>query len=212
MRRDARLATSGAACLQFDQQARNNGSHVKPLDPKQAWEVLQKADRLYAPEAVEAALDRMAREIETKLSGADPLLVCVMTGGVVPFGKLLPKLQFPFETDFVHATRYRGQLRGGDLHWRVGPEASVRDRVILLVDDILDEGNTLAGIEARYRTDGARDVLKAVLVVKQRTRSVDISIEFKGLDVPDRYVFGYGMDYKGYLRNAPGIFAEAQTP
>lgn len=184
---------------------------MKPIGPEQAWEVLRKADRLYPPEAVEAALDRMAREIETQLSNSDPLLVCVMTGGVVPFGKLLPKLQFPFETDFVHATRYRGALHGGELHWRVGPEESARGRVVLLIDDILDEGDTLAGIEARYRADGARAVHKAVLVVKQRDRSIDVPVEFKGLDVPDRYVFGYGMDYKGYLRNAPGIFAEAQT-
>ena len=188
------------------------GSHVKPLGPDQAWEVLKKADRLYPPEAVEAALDRMAREIQSELSASNPLLVCIMTGGVVPFGKLLPKLQFPLETDFVHATRYRGALRGGELHWRVGPQVSARGRVVLLIDDILDEGDTLAGIEARYRADGARAVHKAVLVVKQRARAIDAQIEFKGLDVPDRYVFGYGMDYQGYLRNAPGIFAEAQTP
>jgi len=185
---------------------------VKPLGPEQAWEVLKKADRLYPPEVVEAALDRMAREIQIQLSDSNPLLVCIMTGGVVPFGKLLPKLQFPFETDFVHATRYRGALRGGELHWRVGPEVNPHDRVVLLIDDILDGGDTLAGIEARYRNDGARAVHKAVLVVKQRARSIDVPVEFKGLDVPDRYVFGYGMDYKGYLRNAPGIFAEAQTP
>lgn len=184
---------------------------MKPLGPEEAWEVLKKADRLYAPEVVEAALDRMAHEIHTHLSDFNPLLVCIMTGGVVPFGKLLPKLQFPFETDFVHASRYRGALRGGELRWRVGPEVSPHDRVVLLIDDILDEGDTLAGIEARYRADGARAVYKAVLVVKQRARSIDVPVEFKGLDVPDRYVFGYGMDYKGYLRNAPGIFAEAPT-
>lgn len=178
------------------------------LDPQEAWRVLQNAERLYAPKAVEAALDRMGRDIEARLAGTNPLLVCVMTGGVVPFGKLLPKLQFPLEIDFVHATRYRGQLRGGELHWRVGPAIDARGRVVLLVDDILDEGDTLAGIEARYRRDGARDVLKAVLVVKRRSRTTDIAIEFQGLEVPDRYVFGYGMDYKGYLRNAAGIFAE----
>lgn len=184
---------------------------MKALGPKEAWKVFQNAERLYAPEAVEAALDRMARDIEAKLADADPLLVCIMTGGVVPFGKLLPKLQFPFETDFVHATRYRGKLHGEELHWRVGPAEDARGRAVLLVDDILDEGNTLAGIEARYRADGASAVYKAVLVVKRRPRSIDVPIEFQGLEVPDRYVFGYGMDYKGYLRNAPGIYAEARA-
>lgn len=151
----------------------------------------------------------MAENITQRLAHSNPLLVCIMTGGVVPFGMLLPRLQFPLEIDYVHATRYGRKLQGGELHWRAGPSHDPRGRVVLLVDDILDEGDTLAAIEARYRTDGASAVHKAVLVVKDRPRSTNITVEFKGLDVPDRYVFGYGMDYKGYLRNAPGIYAEA---
>jgi hypoxanthine phosphoribosyltransferase len=184
---------------------------VSPITPQQAWQVLQRADCLYPAAAVEAALDRMARDIERRLAGTNPLLVCIMTGGVVPFGKLLPRLQFPFEIDYVHATRYGLQLSGGQLQWRVGPSQSPAGRPVLLVDDILDEGATLAGIEARYRAEGAGEVYKAVLVIKQRRRSPDIPVEFGGLEVPDRYVFGYGMDYKGYLRNAPGIYAEAES-
>lgn len=181
------------------------------ITPQQAWEVLRRADRLYAPDAVESALDRMAREITARLSSANPLMVCVMTGGVVPFGKLLPRLQFPLEIDYVHATRYGEKLHGGDLQWRVGPAQSPRGRDVVLVDDILDEGDTLLAIEKRYRADGAKDVYKAVLVVKSRPRATEVAVEFKGLDVPNRYVFGYGMDYKGYLRNAPGIYAEADA-
>lgn len=170
--------------------------------------MLREADCLYSAEAVEAALDRMAHAITARLAREDPLLVCIMTGGVVPFGKLLPLLQFPLEIDYVHATRYAGRLQGEELQWRAGPTQSARDRVVLLIDDILDEGATLAGIEARYRAEGAREVYKAVLVVKQRARICEVSVDFVGLEVPDRYVFGYGMDYKGYLRNALGIYAE----
>jgi hypoxanthine phosphoribosyltransferase len=184
---------------------------LKAITPQQAWDVLQRADRLYSVEQVEAALDRMAQDIARRLAGTDPLLVCIMTGGVVPFGKLIPRLQFPFEIDYVHATRYGDKLQGGQLQWKVGPNDSPAGRPVLLVDDILDEGATLAGIEARYRAEGAQQVYKAVLVVKNRARHPDVPVEFVGLDVPDRYVFGYGMDYKGYLRNAPGIYAEAET-
>lgn len=183
---------------------------MNAITPDHAWEVLRKADRLYAPEEVEAALDRMARAIERKLAQSNPLFVCIMTGGVVPFGKLLPRLQFPLEIDYVHATRYGDKLHGGELRWRVEPMQAARGRVVVLVDDILDEGETLAAIDARYRHDGAREVHKAVLVVKQRARTAQVTLDFEGLRVPDRYVFGYGMDYKGYLRNAPGIFAEAE--
>jgi hypoxanthine phosphoribosyltransferase len=153
----------------------------------------------------------MAERIARELAGADPLLVCIMTGGVVPFGKLLPRLSFPFQIDYVHATRYRGQLSGGEFQWISGPHVEPRGRTVLLVDDILDEGTTLAGIEARYRAEGAREVRKAVLVIKDRPRVHEIVVEYAGLTVPNRYVFGYGMDYKGYLRNAPGIYAEAGT-
>lgn len=153
----------------------------------------------------------MAAQISARLAGRDPLLVCVMTGGVVPFGKLLPRLAFPFQIDYVHATRYQNTLMGGALEWRVPPAQNPNGRPVLLIDDILDEGATLAGIEARYRAEGANEVYKAVLVVKNRARTHDTAVEFYGLEVPDRYVFGYGMDYKGYLRNACGIFAEAET-
>lgn len=170
--------------------------------------MFKRADLLHSAETVESTLDAMAIAITGKLATTNPLLVCVLTGGVVPFGKLLPRLQFPLTIDYVHATRYGDKLHGGQLHWIAGPQQDPAGRTVLLVDDILDEGTTLAGIEERYRGDGAGAVYKAVLVTKDRKRAHDVPIDFPGLTVPDRYVFGYGMDYKGYLRNAPGIYAE----
>lgn len=184
---------------------------MNPITAQQAWNVLSRADLLYSVGQVEKALDAMGSSISQKLSGTDPLVVCVMTGGVVPFGLLLPKLQFPLQIDYVHATRYGKKLQGGQLQWVSGPHQEIHGRIVLLIDDILDEGATLAGIEARYRAEGAREVYKAVLVMKDRARTHDVTVDFVGLEVPDRYVFGYGMDYKGYLRNAPGIYAEAES-
>lgn len=184
---------------------------MNPIDAQQAREVLRRADCLYTPERVEAALADMAARINRALSGADPLVVCVMTGGVVPFGQLLPRFQFQLQIDYVHATRYGKKLQGGQLQWMSGPHQDPRGRIVLLIDDILDEGTTLAGIEARYRAEGAREIHKAVLVVKNRPRRHDVPVEFAGLEVPDRYVFGCGMDYKGYLRNVPGIYAEGEA-
>lgn len=176
---------------------------------EQAWQVLQQADCLYGQAEVDTALAAMAAAITRRLEGTDPLLVCLMNGGLVPFGRLLTQLQFPLQVDYIHATRYGQRLKGGDLDWIAGPFKSPRDRTILLIDDILDEGATLAAIDHYYRREGAREVLTAVLVEKERSRSVPIQANFVGLKVPDRYVFGYGMDYKGYLRNAPGIYAVA---
>ncbi len=176
----------------------------------QAWEVLQRADCLYRAPEVETAIDGMAAAISHALAGKDPIAVCLMNGGVVPFGKLLPRLNFPLHMDYVHATRYGQRLKGGELEWLAGPFVPARGRTVLLIDDILDEGTTLAAIEARYRADRAAAVYKAVLVKKDRPRRLAIEADFVGLTVPDRYVFGYGMDYKGYLRNAAGIYALAE--
>ena len=180
---------------------------MEPITARQAWAVFEQADCLYTQTQVEAALDVMAGRISEVLRDRNPLVVCLMNGGVVPFGILLPRLQFPLEIDYVHATRYRKQLTGGDLHWLAGPYVSAKGRTVLLVDDILDEGTTLDAIVHRYQADGASAIYKAVLVRKDRRRIVPVEAEFVGLEIPNRYVFGYGMDYQGYLRNAPGIYA-----
>ncbi len=179
------------------------------VTPEQAWDIYQQADCLHNESQVEAALDRMAQAVHARLKSANPVAVCLMNGGVVPFGRLLTRLHFPLQVDYVHATRYGDRTRGGELEWIAGPFMEPRNRTILLVDDILDEGTTLAAIERHYQQKGAKEVLKAVLVKKDRPRKVDVQVDFVGLDIPDRYVFGYGMDYKGWLRNAPGIFAVA---
>ncbi|HLQ24507.1 MAG TPA: hypoxanthine-guanine phosphoribosyltransferase [Acidiferrobacterales bacterium] len=184
---------------------------LKPVTAQQAWEVLQQADCLYQTPEVEAALGVMARAITQKLAGVDPVVVCVMNGGLIPFGQLLPRLHFPLQTDYIHVTRYGRGLSGGELRWIAYPSIAVQDRAVLLIDDILDEGTTLAAIEEYFHSQGARAVHKAVLVNKQRPRRKSITVEFVGLQVPDRYIFGYGMDYKGYLRNAPGIYAVADV-
>jgi len=181
------------------------------FDPKQIKKLVDQAERLFSAQDVENKLEELAQEINRELSESNPILVCIMNGGIVPFGILLPKLTFPCEVDYVHATRYQGNLTGSELKWICGPKISPKGRTVLLVDDVLDEGTTLAAIEKRYRQEGALDVKKALMVIKDRERDMNIEIEYKGLSVPDRYVFGYGMDYKGYWRNAQGIFAERET-
>ena len=180
-----------------------------PLTPEQAVEAWSRADLLHSAAAVESALDHMAASISERLSNADPIVLTVMTGGVVPAGLLLPRLGFPLVLDYVHATRYRGQTAGGRLHWIQRPSQPLGGRVLLLVDDILDQGITLAEIARDCREQGAIEVLSAVLVEKRHERKNDFRADFVGLEVEDRYVFGYGMDYKGYLRNANGIYAVA---
>jgi hypoxanthine phosphoribosyltransferase len=182
----------------------------KKLTPELIWRVYKNADCLYSSEIVDSAVQDIADQINHEYSQDDPIIVCVLNGGLVLIGQLLPRLEFPLEVDYVHATRYRDNVGGEKLNWISGPHCDAKDRTVILVDDILDEGNTLAGIMDFYRKAGAREVVSAVLVVKDRERKIDITPDIVGLTVPDRYVFGYGMDYKGYWRNAPGIYAEKE--
>ena len=176
--------------------------------PRNIQKIYDQSECLYTREAVESALDRMATDIHSALADKNPLLLCVMIGGLVPTGNLLPRLDFPLELHYVHATRYQGETRGSELHWKVRPDFKLDDRTVLIIDDILDGGLTLSAIVDHCRHQGAREVYTAVLVDKQGVRLPNglPHADFVGLEVDDRYVFGYGMDYKEYLRNAPGIF------
>lgn len=170
--------------------------------------VLRDSEELYSAEAVGRALDGLAEAISARLAGADPLVLVVMNGALIPAGQLLIRLSFPFQIGYLHATRYRGDTRGGTLHWLARPTVAVRNRVVLVVDDIFDEGTTLKAIVQEMWATGAQEVLSAVLVNKIHNRKVaDFNVDFVGLEVADRYVFGCGMDYKEYLRNLPGIHA-----
>ena len=179
------------------------------ITAERAVEVFRASDCLHDEPAVGAALDRMAEEIRGAIAGRDAVALVVMNGGFIPAAGLLLRLDLPLCIDYLHATRYRERTSGGLIDWKRHHEVSLAGRDALVIDDILDEGLTLAAIAERCRQDGARRVWSAVLVEKLRARAVDFTADFVGLTVPDRYVFGYGMDYKGYLRNARGIYAVA---
>ncbi len=173
-------------------------------EAKRVWE---EADCIYTKQQVDAALDKMAADISARLGDSDPLVLCVVTGAIISAGHLLTRLDFPLTVDYIHATRYRGATEGGRLHWLAQPHSSLKGRTILIVDDILDEGITLAGILEYCGEQGAADVFSAVLIDKQHNRKNELRADFVGLVAEDRYLFGFGMDYMGYLRNAPGIYA-----
>jgi hypoxanthine phosphoribosyltransferase len=171
--------------------------------------VLSRAECLADKAMVEAALDVMAERVGAALGDKDPLVLSVVTGGIVVAGLLLPRLNFPLRLEYVHATRYRGGLSGADLHWRHRPAEAVRDEHVLVVDDIFDEGHTMEAIVDACREDGAASVTAAVLALKDGAAQTDYRPDVIGLTLPNRYVMGYGLDYKRYFRNLPGIYAAA---
>jgi len=170
-------------------------------------QVQANADLLFSEQEVEAALDNMAAQINEALAESNPLVLCAMNGGVVTAGKLLTRLTIPLTIDAINASRYHNQTSGGSIRWILKPGTPLKDRTVLIVDDILDEGFTLQAIYAYCLEQGAMSVFSAVLVDKLLDHDKPIKADFIGLEVENRYLFGYGMDYKGYLRNASGIYA-----
>lgn len=177
------------------------------LSRDKALEVYRSADLIHSPEAVQTALHRLSAEIGAKLAGQNPLVLCVMGGAVVFAGQLLPLLDFPLDFDYVQVSRYGDTIRGGQMVWKVPPPASVKGRVVLILDDILDEGVTIAEILASVRELGATACYSAVFADKAHGRHKPVAADFVGLPVPDRYVFGFGMDVQGAWRNLPAIYA-----
>lgn len=174
---------------------------------KEIQHVQATADLLYSEQQVEAALDKMAFAINDLLVGCNPLVLCVMNGGIIAAGKLLMRLTFPLMIDAINASRYQNQTSGGTIEWVLKPGTPIKGRTILIIDDILDEGITLSAIRDYCLEQGATAVYCAVLVDKLLDYEKPIQADFVGLQIENRYLFGYGMDYKGYLRNAPGIYA-----
>jgi hypoxanthine phosphoribosyltransferase len=176
-------------------------------DLQQAWAFLRNSDQIASAEQVDAAVRRVAGEIEAKLGGSYPLVLAVMGGAVVFAGQLLPMLRFPLDFDYIHASRYGAATRGAGLEWRVSPPNLAKGRAVLVVDDILDHGETMAAIRTRLLELGAQAVYSAVLVDKILDKKKPIQADFIGLSIPDRFVFGCGMDAKGFWRNLPEIRA-----
>jgi len=177
------------------------------MDPKMAWNLINKADLLVSATDIELALDGLAARITDALADRMPLGLCVMGGAVVFAGKLMPRLGFPMEFDYLHATRYRDGTRGGEIEWSVLPRKAMSGRSVLLLDDILDEGHTLAAAKVKLLELGAAEVKIAVLADKDIGRDKPVAADFVGLTLPNRYVLGMGMDAYGLWRNLPAIYA-----
>jgi hypoxanthine phosphoribosyltransferase len=182
------------------------------LDVALVKDIIAKAECLHDMTAINKALDNMANEITKTLGKANPIVICVMTGAVVAIGHLLTRLHFPLQVDYIHATRYRGSIRGGDLHWLVEPRLDLNGRNVLIIDDIMDGGLTISAIMDYCKQAGAQGIYSAVMVnkIREREAGVDFEPDFIGVSTENRFLIGFGLDYEEYFRNLPGIYAVAE--
>jgi hypoxanthine phosphoribosyltransferase len=176
-------------------------------DLRASWAFLENSDLVSSAADVEAAISRLAAGIQKRFEDRYPLVLVVMGGAVVFAGQLLPRLRMPLDLDYIHASRYGAATSGGGIDWRVSPPRQVSGRAVLVLDDILDGGHTMAAIRDRVLELGAESFSCAVLVEKILQEKKPLAADFVGLRIPDRFVFGCGMDAKGFWRNLPEIRA-----
>jgi hypoxanthine phosphoribosyltransferase len=169
--------------------------------------IQETADLLYSAQEVDAAIEKMASQVNSLLADSNPIVLCVMNGGIIVAGQLITRLTIPLTIDAINASRYKNKTLGGTIDWLLKPSTPIKDRTLLVIDDILDEGITLAAIKEYCMDQGASVVYSAVLLNKNLGHPKPFVADIVGLEVSNRYIFGYGMDYKGYLRNANGIYA-----
>lgn len=181
------------------------------MTAEEAWKIYREADLICPAEEAQAALKRLSQEITAELGDKHPLILSVMGGAVIFTGQLLPLLEFPLDFDYIHVTRYGNQTQGGELEWKVPPKADVAGRVVLVLDDILDEGHTLAAIRDKVLAMGATAFYSAMFSEKETGREKPITANFTGVRLPNRYVFGFGMDVHGAWRNLPAVYAVGEA-
>lgn len=169
---------------------------------------LQNSERLFDENEIDAAILRIAAEVRNDYAGPRPVYLSVMHGGMLFASRLSLAVGIDLEFDYLHATRYRGATTGSGLAWLHRPATPLEGRRVLIADDILDEGHTLKAVRNWCEDQGALDVRVAVLCEKIHDRRVEgIEADYIALEVPDRYVYGYGMDFHEQGRNLPGIYA-----
>ena len=190
-----------STCKAGWQQAKPNMVAPNPL------QYLQQAEVIHAEFAVAQAISTIVKKLNADYATKQPIVLAVMNGALFFAGQLLPKLLFPLELNYVHATRYHGELKGNKIKWIVKPSSAVKNRDVLILDDILDEGITLKAIVDACNLLGANEVKVAVLAEKQIEKSKPISADYVELTLPNRYVFGCGMDIHNWWRNLPAIYA-----
>jgi hypoxanthine phosphoribosyltransferase len=177
--------------------------------PQHIRNVFRHSKCIYDKAEINSALDQLAVAISYELSESDPIFLCVVVGGIIPVGCLLPRLDFPLSVDYVHATRYGNKFSGEEVVWKAKPRCDMKGRTVVIVDDILDGGLTLQAVKSYCESEGAKRVYTVVLVDKENARQPGglKQADFTGLTLDAGFLFGFGLDYKGYLRNAPGIYA-----
>ena len=169
--------------------------------------LIRKSSVIYSEIEIKTVIQNIADQVNQTIKTDDLYVLCVMNGALIFAGQLLPRLEKNIKYSYIHATRYAASLTGGPIHWLVKPSKDIEGETVLILDDILDEGITLREIVATCEAMKAKAIYTAVLFDKDIVKEKSYIPNFIGLKVPNRFVFGYGLDCKGLGRNLPNLYA-----
>lgn len=180
----------------------------KKLENSELEDVLKNSECLITEAQIDAAYDKLAATLNLHYTNLNPIILVVLNGGLIPAGHLLTRLSFAHRMDYIHATRYQNNQGTNELIWKAQAELDLADEHVLLIDDIFDQGVTLKRVVEELSKQQPASLMTCCLLDKDHDRKVDnFRADFVGTTVEDRYIYGCGMDYHGYLRHLPGIYA-----
>lgn len=175
---------------------------------KEAEDILTKSEILYTAEELHKKITSIASAITNEINHEIPIFLTVMNGGLFFAAKLMEQIKKPFIADYIHASRYGDATFGsGHISWYRQPKAEdIQGRTVYIVDDILDEGHTLAEIKRVLIHLGAKEVKIAVLIDKDIGKDKPIAADYFGYHSPNKFLFGFGMDIYGLYRQFSDIY------
>ena len=178
------------------------------LKQAELQQIIDHSDLIYTQTEIATAITQMAATTDQLLAGSQPIIIAVMNGGMVLTYDLIRQLKTRSRLDYLQVARYQDKTVGGQLHWHKQPQQSLAGETVLLVDDIFDQCDTLQELVSYCKAQGAKQIFSAVLLYKHKAqREHSLMPDVIGLEVADRFVYGYGMDYQGYFRDVAEIYA-----
>lgn len=183
---------------------------MSKITPTFIKEVFDSSRVIVSQQLLEVSFQKVAAEITQKHIKDNPIAVCVMNGALFITSEIVKRLSFPLQVDYIHASRYGNKYTGANiLNWVKTPNINPQGRTVILFDDILDGGLTLSEVKRYYEDRGSLNVLTTVMLDKKAPRDKGglLKADYYGIEVENKFLFGFGLDYHGYMRNVPEIRA-----
>ncbi len=156
---------------------------------------------------IKRAIWQMADKINRDLKDKNPLMVCILNGSFMFSADLMKLVEFPCQISFVKLASYEGMGSTGKVKELIGFNEELKGRTVVLLEDIVDTGVTVENSVEQLLQTGASEVIVATLLYKPQACKRDIKLDYVGMEIPNDFIVGYGLDYNGYGRNLPDIYS-----